>query len=293
MLELRALRLFIALAEERHFGRTAERNGIAQSVLSAQIARIEDRIGTRLFERGRRAAVTLTPAGRTFLTEARATVAQAERAERIGRMAGRGEAGQARIGYVLSAALSGLLPARLAAIRQALPLIEIEAVPMETPEQIAAIADGRLDLGFIRPRAAYPAGVSACILHREAMLIALPAADPLAERPRLTAAQLADATFIFPQFGDSDGFSDAIARLAARGGFTPRATLATRDFVTALSLCAAGYGVVLTPLCMTKLALEGVVFRPLTDHRDEAHLAMLWSQGTSPRLRDVAIGDAT
>ncbi|MFD1787564.1 LysR family transcriptional regulator [Sphingomonas floccifaciens] len=115
MIELKAMRLFVALADELHFGRTANRLGIAQSALSTQVLRIEDRLGALLFDRGRRSAVSLTQVGRIFLVEARAAIAQVERAERIGRMAGRGEAGPARIGYVLSAALSGALPNALSA----------------------------------------------------------------------------------------------------------------------------------------------------------------------------------
>jgi DNA-binding transcriptional LysR family regulator len=289
MIELRALKLFAALADTLHFGRTAEQHGVAQSVLSAQIRRIEDRIGARLLERGRRSSVALTPAGRTFLAEARLVIEQAGRAERIGRMAGRGEAGPARIGFVLSAALSGVLPDALAAIRHALPALTIEAEPMETPEQIAAIADGRLDLGFIRPRPSYPPGVQVRTVHSEDMLVALASDHPLAARPSIASSDLAGETFIFPQFGDSEGFADTIARLSGTGFFHPGPTLRTRDFVTAISLAAAGYGVVLAPRCMRNLRLDNIVFRPLSDHRECADLIVAYSRHANQRLIDVLL----
>ena len=289
MIELRALKLFINLAEELHFGRTADRCGIAQSALSTQIRRIEDQIGARLFERGRRSDVKLTRAGRTFLTEARALIEQAERAERIGRMAGRGEAGPARIGFVLSAAMSGVLPAMLAAVRRSLPDIAIEAEPIDTPEQIAAIADRRLDLGIIRPRPIYPPGVRVQLVHSEDLLVALAADHPLAARPSIASADLAGETFIFPQFSDSNGFADTIARLSGSGLFRAGSTLRTRDFVTAISLAAARYGVVLAPRCMSNLRLSDIVFRPLSDHQDQAHLVAAWSEHSNARLVEVVL----
>jgi DNA-binding transcriptional LysR family regulator len=289
MLDARTLKMFVTLAEELHFGRTAERLGVAQSVLSAQIMRIEDRIGSRLFDRGRRAAISLTRAGRAFLVEAQAAVEQLERAERIGRMAGRGEAGPIKAGFVLSAALSGCLPAALAAIRAELPLIEVQAEPMETPELIAAVADGRLDLAFIRPRPAYPANVEVRIVHREELLVALPTGHALAVRSAIASAELAGETFIFPQFSDTEGFGDTIARLSGAGLFHPGATVRTRDFVTAICLCAAGYGVVLAPRCMTNFTLPGVVFRSLADHRDQAHLALAWGPTAAPKVIEIVL----
>lgn len=287
MIEVRALKLFLALADELHFGRTAERLGLAQSALSNQILRIEDRIGARLFERGRRSAVSLTPAGRVFVGEARLAVAQVERAERIGRMAGRGEAGPAAIGFVFSAALSNCLGQALAALRAALPALEISAEPMETPEQIAAVSDGRLDLGFIRPRSTYPANVSARIIHREGLRVALAASHPLASHDAIPAAALAGQPFIYPQFSDTDGFGGTIERLADLGLHEPGPRLRTRDFVTALSMAAAGYGVVLAPESLQRLGLGDLVYRRIVGHSDQTHLALTWREGANACLLDV------
>lgn len=287
MLETRALAFFIALADELHFGRTAERLGLAQSALSTHILRLEDRLGTRLFARGRRSAVQLTPAGRTFLAEARLAVAQAARAEQIGRMAGRGEAGPAHLGYVLSAALSGSLVTALGAIRNTLPELAVVAEPMDTPQQLAALLDGALDIGFIRPRAIYPAQIETMIVHRDALLLGLAASHPLARLDRVPPSALASETLIFPQFGDGGDFDTTVDRLSRRGGFVPSKILKTRDFITAIALVAAEHGVVIAPQVMAKLGIGEIIFRPIDGYDDQADLCLAWRVGANNSLTQV------
>lgn len=287
MLETRALAFFIALADELHFGRTAERLGLAQSALSTHILRLEDRLGTRLFARGRRSAVQLTPAGRTFLAEARLAVAQAARAEQIGRMAGRGEAGPAHLGYVLSAALSGSLVTALGAIRNTLPELAVVAEPMDTPQQLAALLDGALDIGFIRPRAIYPAQIETMIVHRDALLLGLAASHPLARLDRVPPSALASETLIFPQFGDGGDFDTTVDRLSRRGGFVPSKILKTRDFITAIALVAAEHGVVIAPQVMAKLGIGEIIFRPIDGYDDQADLCLAWRVGANHSLTQV------
>jgi DNA-binding transcriptional LysR family regulator len=273
MLESRQLRLFVALAEELHFGRAADRLDLAQSALSRQLQELEKALGLRLLNRGRRAAVTLTEAGQALLAEARVALAQLDRAEATVRRAGRGEVGHLEIGFVVSAVLSGVLPQALAKFRAARPDVLVQLTSMETPRQLAALADGLLDVAFIRPRHQYPEGVSATIVHREAMLLALAADHPLARR-RIDLAALAREPFIVPQFDESAGFAEHLSALAARGGFEPRLAHRVRDFVTAIGMAAAGYGVVPVPRSVTSIALENVVFRPIEGYDGVAELAV-------------------
>ncbi len=273
MLDTRQLRAFVALAEELHFGRAADRLDVAQSALSRQLQELEGHLGLRLLNRGRRAAVTLTEAGQALLVEARVAMRQLERAEAAARRAGRGEVGRLEIGYVASAVLSGVLPRALGDFRLARPDVHVQLNPMETPRQLAALADGLLDLAFVRPRASYPDGVAATIVHRESMLLALAAHHPLA-RQRIDLASLANEPFVIPQFDESAGFAEHLAHLAARGGFEPKQTHRVRDFVTAIAMAAAGYGVVLVPRSVTSIALENVVFRPIQDYEGVAELAI-------------------
>ena len=273
MLESLPLRCFVAVAEERHFGRAAERLAMAQSALSRQIQALERALGARLLNRARRSAVTLTEAGVALLDEARLALSQLERAETTARRAARGELGRIEVGYVVSAVLSGALPRTLERYRAQHPDVQVQLVPMETPRQLEALRTGLLDVGFLRPRPAYPAGVRARIVHRDSLLLAVAADHPLARR-RVTLAALAREAFIVPQFDESAGFAEQLAALGARGGFEPRVAHRVRDFIAALSMAAAGYGVVLAPASLAAISLRNVVYRAIEGHAGHAELAV-------------------
>jgi DNA-binding transcriptional LysR family regulator len=275
-LDSRQLRIFLAVAELRHFGQAAERLGLVPSAVSGQIKRLEDRLGGPLFQRGRRTAVTLTPAGETFRLQAEAVLRRLAEAERIGRLACGGAAGTAAIGYVFSAAMTGLLSRLMADAAERFPDLTLTASPMDTPEQMAALADGRLDAGLVRPRPHYPDGIAARIVHREPLLVALAETHPLAQAASLTAGDLHDEAFIIPQFSEATGLADALARLASVGRFALPPTREVNDFVTAAGLAAAGLGVVLAPTSLARLALPGLAFCRLTDFQGVIELAFAW-----------------
>ena len=117
MLDVRQLRYFVAVAEDLHFTRAADHLHVAQSALSLQVQQLEAQLGTRLLARSKRSAVALTDAGILFLIEARRALEQMERAEAVGQRAGRGELGHVAIGYVASAAISGVLSSTIQAYR--------------------------------------------------------------------------------------------------------------------------------------------------------------------------------
>jgi DNA-binding transcriptional LysR family regulator len=286
-LDVRQLRAFVTLADDLHFGRAADRLDIAQSALSTQIKRIEDIIGGRLFDRGRRSAVRLTAAAELFLLEARQSLEQLDRTERIGRLAMRGVAGPASIGYVFSAAMSGILARALAAVRRDLPDAVPQASPMETPEQIAAVADVLLDAGFIRPRATYPAGISAKIIERKAMILAIAEGHPLAAKRKIRARDLAAERFIIPQSGGDGGMRAPVAALATNGGFVIDSAINTGDFVTAATIAAAGYGLVLAPLSLKNLTIPGISYREIEDYSGTVDLALIWRGPRSPLIATI------
>jgi DNA-binding transcriptional LysR family regulator len=286
MLDTRSLRYFIAVAEDLHFGRAADRLHVAQSAVSFQIKKLEDHFGTPLLRRSKRANVELTEAGRLFLVEAQSALRQLERAERIGTLAGRGEAGHVELGYVASAAPTGILPSFLDTFRTRHPDVRLHVTLMETPRQIAALADGRLDIGLIRPRPHYPDGVQAQIVHREGLCVALARDHPLASRACLSAADLKDETFLIPHFDENAGFGASLTRLADTGGFTVGAAQRLSDFVTALCLAAGGYGVVLGPESMRQHGIDKLVFQPIRNFDEEVELALAFRSGaTSPAAR--------
>ena len=276
MIDCRQLTLFVALAEDLHFARTADRLDIAQSVLSQQIKRLETDLGVRLLNRNKRAAITLTDAGDVFLVEAKAALRQLERADRIGRLAARGEAGQVALGYIGSAVTTGLLPDTLKTFRMASPDVRMHIVAMETPTQLERLSDGTIDVGFIRPRARYPDGVTAKVVQSERLLIALPADSPLARVKAVKASQLRGVSFIAPQFNEAAGFAEDLARLGRIGGFDAQPEYRVNDFITAVSMASAGYGVALVPQSIREFAQPGVVFKPLSDFEDQVELAVAY-----------------
>ena len=152
MLDTRQLRYFVAVAEDLHFTKAADRLHVAQSALSTQVKQLETQLGARLLARGKRSAVALTEAGVLFLVEARRALEQVERAEAAGRRAGRGELGHVAIGYVPSAAVSGVLSSAVRAYRAQRSDVILQLDEMESPKQLAAIIESRLDVGLIRAR---------------------------------------------------------------------------------------------------------------------------------------------
>lgn len=287
MLDGDQLEVFLAIAETRHFVRAADRLGIAQSVVSKRLQRLEDRLGARLVTRGSRKDVALTRAGQLFLDEARAALASLRQAERIGRNIARGAAGPLRIGYVFSAAMSGTLARVLRALRDALPDLDVRLSLMETPVQFDRIVSGEIDIGLTRPRPSYPPAITARTVHREPLVLALADDHPLTRHAAVRLADLAGEPFIMPQFHEEVGLAEAVRDLARAGGFAMPALHRTDDFISAAVLAAAGRGVVLAPASLQHLALDGLTFRPLADHAATVELALLCRDDTPAAARGV------
>jgi DNA-binding transcriptional LysR family regulator len=183
MMELRHLRYFVAVAEELHFGRAARRLGISQPPLSQQLRALEQALGAPLLERTSR-RVRLTEAGQLFLIEARATLVQAERASDVVRRVSQGEAGELAIGFAPSAPLVTKVASALFRFREAYPSVELQLSELTRLEQVEMVANGQLDLGFIR--GLEPDGTEGLIVSpflEEEMILALRRDHPLASHP--------------------------------------------------------------------------------------------------------------
>jgi DNA-binding transcriptional LysR family regulator len=263
MLDTRQLRYFVAVAENLHFTKAADRLHVAQSALSTQVKQLEAQLGARLLARRKRSSVALTDAGALFLVEARRALEQVERAEAAGRRAGRGELGHVAIGYIASAAFSGVLSAAIRAYRAQRADVTLHLAQMESPKQLAAIAEGRQDVGFIRPRKDYPDGVSASVIKQERLLLALPADHRLAEALEVEA--LSDETFV-SQFEEGEGFTDYVADFMSAVRPVPEHVHPVRDLLTALSLVGAGFGVALVTESVCSLTMVNVVYRSIVNY---------------------------
>jgi DNA-binding transcriptional LysR family regulator len=285
MLNSSALQIFIVVARQLHFGRSAEILGIAQSAVSRQIKSLEHELGVRLLDRGRRSVISLTASGSALLAGGVDAINQLERAENAARRAARGEVGRIEIGYVVSAALNGTLSQSLEMLRTRRPDVEVGVNQMETPKQLAALQDGSIDVGFLRPRDVYPEGISALIVHRESMLLAVASSHPLARR-QVDLKALSKETFIIPQFDENAGFAEHLAALASTGGFEPKRVHRVRDFVTAISMAAAGYGVVPSPRSMVAITLGNVVYKRIHGYDGIVELAAAFrAKALSPVAR--------
>lgn len=260
--ELRHLRYFVAVAEERNFGRAAERLGIAQPGLSQQIASLEALIGTPLLDRSRR-LFRLTLPGKVFLAEARKTLAQADAALAAVQRAARGETGRISIGYVASAAHAGILTALIGSFRTSYPEVELVLIEMEMTGQMTRIAEGALDFGFIRPPAPLPPGLSTMTVLSEPLAVVLPLRHRLASAPSVCLGELANESFITPNQPADMGFHRKTVLACAEADIKPVIEPIGRDFTTIASMVAVGLGVAIVPKSLDCLQLPGIVYRPV------------------------------
>lgn len=261
-MELRHLRYFVMLAEELHFGRAAERLGIAQPSLSTQVQALEAGLGAKLLSRGPR-SVTLTTAGIVFLSEARLTLAQADRAVAVGRRAGRGELGSVRIGMALGSTLSGVPSIIMSQYRKHYPEVELQLSILSPNRQIEGLKSGTLDVGFLLPPSSVPEGLQFMKLFSEKHTIALSLDHPLASKRSIKVAELADEPFLVMHPENSNGIFESTMNLGRHGGFTPRITRFERDLIALLSLVGAGFGVLLLTESVCRINMPNVVYRPL------------------------------
>lgn len=284
-MELRQLRYFVAVGEELHFTRAALRLGIATPSLSKQIQTLEQSLETPLLRRNKR-AVELTDAGARFLDEARAVLRRAEEAESLVRSAGRGELGQIEVGYVSSAACSGVLSTAVSNYRRKHPKVVLRLKKMETSQQLKELAARHLDIGFLRPPLAYPEGVTGRILLRAGLLLALPATHRLCDVSLIDAHQLKDEDFISPHFERDDGFYPHTAAIAEAGDFKPRVVERAPDYFTIITLVAAGFGIAVVPDACRRFQLPNVVYRRILQHTQAAELAAAYRRSDrTPALK--------
>jgi DNA-binding transcriptional LysR family regulator len=269
-MELRHLRSFLTVAEERHFGRAAARLGIAQPPLSRQIQSLEAELGVALFDRSRR-QIELTAAGAVLADHARRLLAAAAAAEEETRRAARGESGHLVIGYVSSVAYSGLTEI-LRAYRARHPGVEIALREGPPQLQIDALKARRIDVGFVRGPLEDATLRSVPVID-EALLLAMPSDHPLRRRRRIELARCADEPFIIFPRERGQWFYDRLIRMCRDAGFTPRIAQEAPG-LDIVSLVAVGLGIAIVPASWRSLRRSGIVFRPIEgDPRTELLLA--------------------
>jgi DNA-binding transcriptional LysR family regulator len=260
-MELRQLRYFVAVGEDLHFRRAAQRLHMTQPPLSAQIQALEAELGCLLLQRTRR-RVELTPAGASFLRDARALLAELDGAVAGARLIAEGQRGRLRATFVGSALLS-LVPDVVRRFRAARPHVEVELRERSTVEQLRALSSGAADVALIRPPVEHGPELRSETITTEPMLVALPASHPLVARRRLTPAQLADEPLVLFPRAQAPGYHDLLIGAIAESGTAPSVVQYAPEMVTIVGLVAAGIGISLVPASVARLTLAGVVYRPL------------------------------
>jgi DNA-binding transcriptional LysR family regulator len=266
LIELRRLRAFVAVVEEGHVTRAAERLGMQQPPLTRLLHGLEKELGVLLLHRLPR-GVRPTEGGKALLAEARAVLARAEGVNDAVRRAARGEQGRLAIGFTSSAALHPFVPNVLRTFRDALPGVSIVLEEAGTAELVDALLHERLDAAFVRSPVASMARLLVDPVLDEPMLAALPAGHRLAGNPEipLPLAGLGAEAFVLYRRLAGPGLYDAILAACRAAGFSPTVAQEAPRLTATLSLVAAGLGVSIVPASMRRLGGEAIAYRMLTD----------------------------
>lgn len=271
--DVRRLRYFLAVAEELHFGRAADRLAIAQPALSRQIASLEQAIGALLFDRTR-SNIHLTAAGEALLPRARDILVRVADAARVAKRASEGTIGAIQVGFVGSATFS-ILPGILNAYRTDHREVELVLHAMNTAELRAALVDRSIDVAFARPGIQDPEIVSETIF-KEPLIVALPESDPLAAHNHIALADLSLRPFVlYPRY-PRPNFADTIIQLCRLEGFSPDIAQETMEIQTALSLVSVGAGVSIVPESASEAQLNGVAYRQILGDVPQTQLSLAY-----------------
>ena len=297
-MELRQLRYFVAVAEERHFGRAAKRLRLSQPPLSAQIKGLEEELGVKLFQRSTR-QVALTDAGRTFLERAEGILEAVEEAKEAAKDADEGVRGRLEIGFISSATL-GLLPPSIRLFRERFGGVEIELRELTSAQQIDALYAGEIRVGLVRLPLRAP-GLRFEPLQEESFLVALPSGHPLEALESVPLEAMVDQPLIFFTRQLMPSLHAQIVELFQRVGAFPNVVQHAVHLQTIVGLVASDVGLAILPEPAKRLSREGVVYRSLDAPDATSWVGLAWVEGDESKLvknfvrtvREVAGGEVS
>lgn len=282
-MELRQLRYFVAVAEHLHYGHAAQALNIQQPPLSQQIQRLEHELGITLFHRTSR-RVEITREGEALLEAARRALGEAEHIKVVARGLKDGTAGRLRIGFVTSVMNWGLA-ARLRQYRERYPGVEVIATQMPVGDQVEALRDNEIDIGFTMATLAFDHLVVRDIAQEPAVVV-LPEDHELAGTAGISLGQLREETFIAWRTLNSEHIGDFITDACARAGFVPRRSYHGAQSHTTVYMVAAGAGVAILPACDRRIDVDGVVFRDLVEPELRITLSVIHHRWHKPPMVD-------
>ena len=260
MFELSQIRCFVAVAEELHFNRAAERLNMTQSPLSRQIRLLEHHVGTRLIDRTSR-SVRLTAAGRSFFPEAARILRLADEAAATARRVARGESGSLAIGFTASFGYA-LVPGFVRRLRERLPGISLTLKELVTGAQLEALGSNQLDIGLMRPHPAH-GELQTETLGSESLMLAFPEREAAAWPEEPTLACLQGKPFLMYSPHEARYFHQLLQDCFERAGIEPDFVEYLGQIHTMMALVSSGIGVALIPEAASRLQFEGVALRKL------------------------------
>ena len=275
-MELRHLRYFIAVAEQKGFREASRFLHVSQPAISKTLSQLQQELGTKLFARSGR-TVKLTPQGEVFYQETLRTLKQSDHAVEAAQRAARGEIGTLTLGFC-SVATAGFLPGIVRQYKELLPGVRLLLREMNPPQQEAAFSRGEIDVGITRP----PFGkkllqeLNVEVVLREPLLVAVPTDHPFKNR-RIKIECLSDEPLILLHRDGAPTIYDAILGMCQKRGFAPKVAYEADMMQTTFTLVAGGQGVAIVPMCTLNLRPEGVRFLRLQpdDYRAELVVASL------------------
>jgi DNA-binding transcriptional LysR family regulator len=285
-MELRHIRYFLAVADEKNFTRAAARVGIGQPPLSQQIKDLEGEVGTNLFQRLPQGA-ELTEAGRAFLEIVKGFPAQAERAVRAAQRAARGESGTLRVGFTGSAVFNPVVAGTVRKFRRAYADVELSLVEVNSAGLVSGLVEGTLDAAFLRPGTAGVEELHLRLLSEEPMLAVLPASHTAAKDEVVHLTRLRSDPFILWPRSLGSTLFDTIIAACRKAGFEPVLGQTAPQIGSVINFVAAELGVSLVPASMQAVKVPGVVYRAVSGAAPVARLSLATRRGdTSPILRN-------
>jgi DNA-binding transcriptional LysR family regulator len=287
-MELRHLRYFLAVGEEEHYGRAAQRLRVAQPALSRQIQDLEREIGFKLFDRQPR-GVKISAAGRLFLEDARRILQQVNEATERARRVARGQSGTLRVGFTESASWHGVVPDAFRRFRERQPDAELQLNPLASLEQLEAVRSGQLDAGFVFNMPKADPELDQVPVAMQHVALAVPKGHPLAKLKKARLRDLIGVPFImFPRRGSPE-FYDLVMNECYRGGLkSPRIVQEAVNEATILSLVSHQMGVGFVNGTARWRCPETVVILSITDLKVPLPLALVWRKDNlSPLLANL------
>ncbi len=284
---MRHLWLFLAVAEEQHFGRAARRLGMSQPPLTEQIQVLEQALKVQLFLRSRKGA-QLTPAGQAILPAVRRFADQMAQLELAVREATAGQTGTLTIGAISSAMLD-VLPAYLDRLRAKHPQLSLSVREIDSADAVPALTSGEVDLAFARLHGELGGHIQTLTLAQDKLAVALPADHRLAGSARIRLKSLADETFVMFSRQVSPVYFDSLVAACSAHGFSPRILHDVRSVASQIAFVGCGQGIALVPAGLKRLAPASVVLRPLAEKLEVVTTAVAWSGVSSNPALSLAL----